>query len=49
MWTSREAAERYAVAQPTAAADLGALVRDGAMIVVGRGRARAYRWAGVSR
>ena len=46
VWTSREAAERCGVAQVTAAADLGVLVREGSLVVVGRGRARAYRWVG---
>ena len=49
VWTSREAAERSGVAQLTAAADLGTLVREGSLVVVGRGRARAYRWAGPHR
>lgn len=42
LWTSREAAERCGVTQVTALADLNALVRQGALVVVGRGRARAY-------
>ncbi len=45
VWTSREAAERAGVTQLTAAADLRALVAAGTLAVVGRGRARAYRWA----
>ena len=45
VWTSREAAERSGVTQLTAAADLRALVDAGTLAVVGRGRARAYRWA----
>ena len=49
VWTSREAAARCGVAQLTAAADLRALVRNGSLVVAGRGRARAYRWAGSSR
>jgi len=49
LWTSREAAERFGVTQLTAAADLRALVRDGALVIVGRGRARAYRWAAAHR
>jgi hypothetical protein len=49
IWTSREAAERCGVAQLTAAADLRALVHDGSLVVIGRGRARAYRWAGSNR
>lgn len=48
LWTSREAAERCGVAQLTAAADLRALVREGSLVVVGRGRARTYRWAASS-
>ncbi len=46
VWTSREAAERSGVTQLTAAADLRALVREGRLAIVGRGRARAYRRAG---
>ncbi|MHB8631985.1 MAG: ERCC4 domain-containing protein [Candidatus Limnocylindria bacterium] len=41
-WTSRAAAQRCGVTQATAVADLGALVRDGRLAIVGRGRSRAY-------
>lgn len=41
-WTSRSAAERFDVAQATALADLTALVREGKLRVIGRGRSRAY-------
>lgn len=41
-WTSRAAAERCGVTQTTAAADLAALVRSGALRIEGRGRARRY-------
>jgi hypothetical protein len=42
VWTSRAAAERCRVSQVTAAADLAALVREGRLRLVGRGRARRY-------
>ncbi len=41
-WTSRAAAERCNVTQVTAAADLKALVREGALRVEGSGRRRRY-------
>jgi hypothetical protein len=41
-WTSRAAAQRCGVTQTTAVADLTALVRDGRIEIVGRGRARTY-------
>jgi hypothetical protein len=41
-WASRSAAVRCGVAQLTAAADLGALVREGHLQVEGAGRKRRY-------
>lgn len=41
-WTSRSAAERCGVSQVTAATDLAALVAEGKLRVLGRGRARRY-------
>ena len=42
VWTSRAAAARCGVTQVTAVADLAALVREGRLAIVGRGRARTY-------
>ncbi|HEV2250631.1 MAG TPA: ERCC4 domain-containing protein [Candidatus Limnocylindria bacterium] len=42
VWTSRAASVRHAVTRATAVADLTALVRDGRLQIVGRGRARTY-------
>lgn len=41
-WTSRAAAARCGVTQTTAVADLAALVREGRLAIVGRGRSRSY-------
>lgn len=42
VWTSRAAAARCGVTQTTAVADLSALVREGRLAIVGRGRSRTY-------
>src|SRR5207245_8335272 len=47
-WTSRDAAARCRVTQPTAAADLAKLARDGVLNVEGAGRTRRYVAASAS-